>query len=318
MKKCSVTVKLATRRIFIKITVTAVLFACIMVFLPSSGSCTTEYAAQTGKKCGYCHIDSMGGGQLTKDGMAFKDSLRIKGEYKVLNPAQRIIRFVIGYLHTMTAIIWFGTILYVHIILKPAYAAQGLPKGELVLGWISIAIMAVTGTLLTIARVPSWHMLFHTRFGILLTIKIILFLIMVSAAVFVTFVVGPKLRKKMKKALVDYRGDMSSDALSQYDGKEGRPGYIAYRGIIYDVTGSKLWREGNHLKKHYAGTDLTDILKTAPHGEEKVNKMPVIGKLIVGNDTRKPPHIRIFYFLAYMNLVLIFSIVFIISLWRWW
>jgi putative copper export protein len=62
--------------------------------------------------------------------------------------------------------------------------------------------MAVTGTLLSISRVPSWHMLFHTRFGILLTIKIILFLIMVSTAVFVTFVVGPRLRKKREKVFV--------------------------------------------------------------------------------------------------------------------
>jgi len=35
-------------------------------------------------------------------------------------------------------------------------------------------------------------------------------------------------------------------------------------------------------------------------------------------EVKKPPHIIIFYFMAYMNLVLIFSIVFIISLWRWW
>lgn len=297
----------------------AVLIACLIaVIYPSSGSCTVEYARETGKNCGYCHIDPTGGGRLTKDGEAFKDNLRIRGQYRTLNPVQRVIRFIIGYLHTMTAIIWFGAILYVHIILKPAYAAQGLPRGELMLGWGSIIIMAVTGTLLSVARVPTWHMLFHTRFGILLTIKIILFLIMVSTAVFVTFVVGPKLRKKREQGILHRTGDMTSDELSQYDGKEGRPGYIAYNGIIYDVTNSKLWREGSHFKKHHAGTDLTDILKTAPHGEEKVLKVAAIGKLLIEKEIKKPPHIRIFYFFAYMNLVLIFSIVFIISLWRWW
>jgi hypothetical protein len=30
-------------------------------------------------------------------------------------------------------IAWFGTILYVHILLKAAYAVKGLPKGELIL-----------------------------------------------------------------------------------------------------------------------------------------------------------------------------------------
>ncbi len=290
----------------------------MLLFQPSSGSCTAEYAAQTGKRCGDCHLDPTGGGRLTRDGETFKDMLRIKGQYRVLNPLQHVIRFVIGYLHTMTAIVWFGTILYVHIILKPAYAAQGLPRGELMLGWASIIIMAVTGILLSIARVPTWHMLFHTRFGILLSIKIILFLIMVSTAVFVTFVVGPKLRKKMKQIFAAHKGDMTSEELCQHDGKDGRPGYIAYKGIVYDVTNSKLWREGSHLKKHSAGTDLTDMLKTAPHGEEKVLKMPVIGKLLVEKAIKRPSHLKIFYFLAYMNLFLIFSIVFVISLWRWW
>jgi predicted heme/steroid binding protein len=218
----------------------------------------------------------------------------------------------------MTAILWFGTILYVHIILKPAYAAQGLPRGELMLGWASIIIMAVTGTLLSIARVPSWHMLFHTRFGILLSIKILLFLIMVSTALFVTFIVGPRLRKKREQALVERKGDMTADELSRYDGKEGRSAYVAYKGTLYDVTNSKLWREGSHLKRHSAGSDLTDVLKTAPHSEDRVLKMPVVGNLVPAKASGKPAHIRLFYFFAYMNLVIVFLIVFIISLWRWW
>jgi predicted heme/steroid binding protein/uncharacterized membrane protein len=299
----------------------ALLIACLLILLyPSGVSCTTEYAAETGRSCGYCHIDPVGGGRLTPAGKTFEDDLRIRGRYRVLNPVQRVVRFIVGYLHTITAIIWFGTILYVHLILKPAYAAGGLPRGELMLGWSSIVIMAVTGTLLSIARVPSWYMLFHTRFGILLTIKIILFLVMVSTAVIVTFVIGPRLKKKKKvrASLGEHKGHMTSDALAYCDGKEGRPCYIAYGGAIYDVTGSKLWRGGEHLKKHNAGADLTDVLKTAPHGEEKVLAMPVIGRLHVQDQTKKPLHIRIFYFFAYMNLVLVFLIVFIISLWRWW
>jgi predicted heme/steroid binding protein/uncharacterized membrane protein len=283
-----------------------------------NGFCTVEYARQTEKNCGHCHADPAGGGALTADGEAFKNDLRIRGEYKVLSPVQHIVRFVIGYLHTMTAIVWFGTILYVHIVLRPAYAAGGLPKGELRLGWASIVIMAVTGTLLSVARVPSWHMLFHTRFGILLSIKIVLFLVMVSTAVFVTFVVGPRLRKKREKTFTARKGDMSPEELAQCDGSEGRPAYVAYKGDIYDVSGSKLWKAGSHLKKHAAGNDLTSALKTAPHGEEKVLCMPLVGRLLEEQELKKPAHIRVFYFFAYMNLVLIFGIVFVISLWRWW
>ena len=300
------------------VTTRVLLVLMFITIYPLSGFCTVEYARQTEKHCGYCHVDPAGGGTLTADGEAFKNDLRIKGQYRVLSPVQHVVRFVMGYLHTITAIVWFGTILYVHIVLRPAYAAGGLPKGELRLGWVSIIIMAVTGTLLSVARVPTWHMLFHTRFGILLSIKIFLFLVMVSTAVFVTFVVGPKLRRKRESVFVAHKGDMSPDELAQCDGIEGRPAYVAYKGNIYDVSGSVLWKAGSHLKKHAAGNDLTTALKGAPHGEEKVLGMPLVGKLLEEKDSKKPAHIRIFYFFAYMNLFLIFAIVFVISLWRWW
>lgn len=295
-----------------------ILFLVFMIFFPCDGFCTVEYAKQADKNCGYCHVDPGGGGTLTKDGEAFKNDLRIKGQYRTLSPVQRVVRFIIGYLHTFTAILWFGTILYVHLVLKPAYAAGGLPRSELRLGWASIAVMATTGTLLSLARVPSWHMLFHTRFGILLSIKIVLFLIMVSTAVFVTFVVGPKLKKKREGISAGQGGDMTLAQLSQCDGKDGRPAYIAYKDTIYNVAASKLWGGGDHMKRHHAGSDLTDILKQAPHGEEKVLVMPVAGKLLLSEEKQTPPHIAMFYFFAYMNLVIIFSVIFIISLWRWW
>ncbi|MGD2080150.1 MAG: cytochrome B5, partial [Nitrospirota bacterium] len=74
-----------------------------------------------------------------------------------------------------------------------------------------------------------------------------------------------------------------------------------------------------HAQKHPAGMDLTDALKQAPHGEEKITSMPLVGKLVerAGRPAR-PTHERVFYFLAYMNLALVFLIVFVISLWRWW
>ncbi len=56
--------------------------------------------------------------------------------------------------------------------------------------------------------------------------------------------------------------------LQQYDGSHGRPIYIAYQGVVYDVSASSLWRSGMHQDLHYAGTDLTRTLRKAPHGEE--------------------------------------------------
>ncbi len=293
-------------------------FVILLLLLPSVSSATPEYARQTGRPCSGCHVDTIGGGPLTEEGKKFRDELKIEGLYRPLTGIQKGIRLIVGYVHLMTAIMWFGTILYVHLLLKPAYAAKGLPKGELRLGWISMVLISVTGVLLTIARMPSWRAFYTTRFGILLSIKIALFLIMLLSAVIVTVFIGPRLRRQ-RNAAKKADGKYSPDELAQFDGREGRPAYIAYRGTVYDVTGSKLWRDGSHFKKHNAGNDLTDLLKTAPHGQEKVLAMPVAGSLqIVPVKKLRPFHERLFYFFAYMNLAFTFLIVFVIALWRWW
>jgi predicted heme/steroid binding protein len=68
--------------------------------------------------------------------------------------------------------------------------------------------------------------------------------------------------------------------LTRFDGKEGRPACIAYKGNVYDVTESFLWMGGRHQALHQAGEDLTEILDSAPHGEDLLERVPVIGKLI--------------------------------------
>lgn len=294
----------------------------ILLLSAFPSSATTEYARQTGLNCKECHIEAIGGGPLTAKGQQFLSDMKVKGLYRPLTGIQKIVRFIIGYIHLLTAIAWFGTILYVHILLKPAYAARGLPKGELLLGWLSIIVLTITGTLLTIARIPTIKAMYTTRFGILLSIKIFLFFIMVSSAFIVTFYIGPKLRRKWKVKWEDEiskgKQDLTIEELHSFDGKEGRPAYIAYKGKIYDVSRSKLWKEGSHLKKHLAGHDLTDAIKTAPHSEDKLLLMPIVGKLIEpGEKITRPFPERLFYAFAYMNLVLVFLITFIIALWRW-
>jgi predicted heme/steroid binding protein len=68
------------------------------------------------------------------------------------------------------------------------------------------------------------------------------------------------------------------DELSKFNGKDGNPAYIAYKGKVYDVTGSSQWMDGDHLG-HEAGQDLTMALDIAPHGEEVIEKMKVVGVL---------------------------------------
>jgi len=68
--------------------------------------------------------------------------------------------------------------------------------------------------------------------------------------------------------------------LKQYDGREGRPAYIAYNGKVYDVSESFLWMEGDHQGQHVAGKDLTDDMKMAPHGEDMFERVKLVGVLV--------------------------------------
>ena len=70
------------------------------------------------------------------------------------------------------------------------------------------------------------------------------------------------------------------DELSKFDGKEGRLAYVAYNGIVYDVTEANLWSEGNHMGEHEAGKDLSPAMEASPHGKSVVENMKIIGTLM--------------------------------------
>jgi len=69
------------------------------------------------------------------------------------------------------------------------------------------------------------------------------------------------------------------DELAQYDGTDGKPVYIAHKGKVVDVSGSKLWKSGKHMARHHAGGDLTEEFNNAPHGEEVFERYPQVGVL---------------------------------------
>ncbi len=69
------------------------------------------------------------------------------------------------------------------------------------------------------------------------------------------------------------------EELRDYDGKDGRASYIAYEGKVYDVTASKLWKGGLHMRRHRAGTDLTAAIQAAQHGPDLLERYPQIGVL---------------------------------------
>jgi predicted heme/steroid binding protein len=55
--------------------------------------------------------------------------------------------------------------------------------------------------------------------------------------------------------------------------------WVAYEGVIYDVSDSRLWKNGKHYE-HWAGQDLTSELNDAPHDHAVFEKFKVVGKLI--------------------------------------
>jgi len=69
------------------------------------------------------------------------------------------------------------------------------------------------------------------------------------------------------------------EEMSKYDGKDGRPCYIAHGNRVIDVSRSKLWKTGTHMKRHQAGSDLTSDIAAAPHGTEVLDKYPQVGIL---------------------------------------
>ncbi|MGA8179119.1 MAG: DUF2231 domain-containing protein [Desulfobacterales bacterium] len=71
--------------------------------------------------------------------------------------------------------------------------------------------------------------------------------------------------------------EFSIEELARYNGENGNPAYVAYRGEVYDVSDSKLWRNGMHMRRHHAGSDLTTDIQAAPHEPDILERYPKIG-----------------------------------------
>ena len=72
--------------------------------------------------------------------------------------------------------------------------------------------------------------------------------------------------------------EYTKSQLALRNGQDKPEIWVAYLGNIYDVTDSRLWKNGKHYE-HWAGQDLTDELKDAPHTEKVFEKFKIIAKL---------------------------------------
>lgn len=71
----------------------------------------------------------------------------------------------------------------------------------------------------------------------------------------------------------------SKQQLALRNGQDKPEIWVAYQGIIYDVTESRLWRNGKHYE-HWAGQDLSDEIKDAPHTQSVFQKFKKVGILV--------------------------------------
>ncbi len=69
------------------------------------------------------------------------------------------------------------------------------------------------------------------------------------------------------------------EELAKCNGKDGQPAYVAYKGKVYDISDNGMWDDGDHMGMHEAGNDLTEAMEDAPHEEENILGMPVVGEL---------------------------------------
>jgi predicted heme/steroid binding protein/uncharacterized membrane protein len=280
---------------------------------------TPAYSEKTAQGCLECHRDPEGGGALTTTGLRFAAAgyrWPPTGGYRVLGPIRSGVRLAIGVLHLTAAFLWFGTILYVHLMLRPAYASQGLPRGEVALGLASMAVVGITGALLTYSRIAGLDVLVASPWGRVLAAKIAVFVVMAVSAGLAVTVIGPRLRRAKREPVPPRDNVYDPASLAAFDGAEGRPAFIAHGGTVYDITGLPRWRGGTHMK-HIAGRDLTADLARAPHDASMLARGRQVGSF---DPTRKPAKTtaqKAFYVVAYLNLTLVFVVIALLAWWRW-
>jgi predicted heme/steroid binding protein/uncharacterized membrane protein len=85
--------------------------------------------------------------------------------------------------------------------------------------------------------------------------------------------------------------ELDLQTLAENNGRDGKKIFIAHEGKIYDVSASKLWKGGLHMRRHPAGTDLTADIQAAPHGAEVLERYPQVGvvKKVEETAARKLP-----------------------------
>lgn len=74
------------------------------------------------------------------------------------------------------------------------------------------------------------------------------------------------------------------EELAQYDGKNGKPAYVAVEGIVYDLSEVGAWSGGIHFSLQ-AGKDLTEEFNSCHEMSKILSSLPKVGVLIQNKNT---------------------------------
>jgi predicted heme/steroid binding protein len=138
-----------------------------------------------------------------------------------------------------------------------------------------------------------------------------IYALLVLIALLATFVISPRLGRPGEP---DNRPRLSQE---QYRA-QGRV-TVLYRGRIYDLTGSRRWPEGHHVKRHEAWQDLTGALAEAPHGAEVLERFAMIeeagGERAVGERAGGSLLGRAFQVMQFTAVGLALAVVLVVAAW---
>ena len=73
--------------------------------------------------------------------------------------------------------------------------------------------------------------------------------------------------------------EISKNQLALYNGQDKPEVWVAYKGVVYDVSKSRLWNKGTHYE-HWSGQDLTEEMASAPHNNNVFDRFEIVAKLV--------------------------------------
>lgn len=171
---------------------------------------------------------------------------------------------------------YFGIGAFIALLLH--FILQFLNFGFSISGVIAAALLivqVVIGIYAFIKKKPRkgiW-LIAHRSIAILLILGIALHLLIPS----ITHVSSPLSENTSSTSAAGLK-IITLDELAKYNGQNGQPAYIAYKGIVYDVSNIPQWKNGTHHGEK-AGTDVTNDISKAPHGDKIFADLPQVGTL---------------------------------------